>query len=191
MMPHPAQSAVVIGASAGALNALTNVLAPLSAAFPRAVLVVVHIPSHTASLLPELLRAKCPLGVKEADDKEPALASHIYIAPPDYHLQVEADKCISLSNDEPVYFSRPSIDVLFETAAEAYGKNLVGIVLTGANDDGAKGLRAIVDAGGIALVQHPDKAYAAQMPRAAIEACPEAQVLELSAIAHYLQELKP
>ena len=189
MTPQPASAAVVIGASAGALEALSAVLPKLPAGFPRSVLLVVHIPPAAGNLLPELLQAKCKLAVQEASDKEPALPGHLYVAAPDYHLQVEADGYISLSNEEPVYFSRPSIDVLFETAADAYGERLVGVILTGANEDGARGLRAVLDAGGTALVQQPEGAYATLMPRSAIEACPEAQVMELGRIAQYLQEL--
>ncbi len=188
-MSGPANSAIVVGASAGALEALSAILPTLPADYPRAVFVVVHVPPATPSLLPELLRAKCRLRVCEAEDKEPAMPGTIYVAPPDYHLQVEADKCISLSNDLPVMYSRPSIDVLFETAADAYGENLIGVVLTGANDDGAAGLRAVLAAGGTGFVQRPQDAYAQGMPQAAMKACPAAQVLPLADIARHLQEV--
>jgi len=113
----------------------------------------------------------------------------VYFAPPDYHLLVETDKSLSLSSDEPVLFSRPSIDVLFESAADAYGFALIAIILTGANQDGAKGMHAVVEAGGIALVQSPDGAFASAMPEAAIATCPSARVMSLDAIAAYLQEI--
>ena len=150
-------------------------------------MVVVHVPPDKRSVLPELFQAKCRLPVREAEDKEPISGGTIYFAPPDYHLLVEVDKSLSLSSDEPVLFSRPSIDVLFESAADAYGAALIGIVLTGANQDGAKGMRAVVEAGGIALVQSPESAFASAMPEAAIEMCPSARVMSLDAIAAYLQ----
>ncbi len=127
-------------------------------------MLVVHLPADKQSVLPQLLDHKCRLKVSEADDKEPIRAQHVYVAPPDYHLLVETDRRLSLSSEEPVRYSRPSIDVLFETAAEAYGSGLVGVVLTGANDDGARGLEAIVNAGGKAIVQDPK--------HAALQRCP-------------------
>ena len=181
--------AVVIGSSAGALEALSSILPALPAGFTLPVIGVVHLPSDRRSILAELLQRKCLVQVREAEDKEPIEVGTVYLAPPDYHLLVETDKSLSLSSDEPVLFSRPSIDVLFESAADAYGCGLTGIVLTGANQDGAKGLRAVVAAGGAAIVQNPRGAFAAAMPEAAIEMCPSAQILSLDAIAHYLQEI--
>ncbi len=181
--------AVVIGASAGALEALSVILPSLPAEFRLPVMVVVHVPPNRRSMLADLFRAKCQIPVQEADDKEPISPGTIYFAPPDYHLLIEVDKSLSLSSDEPVLFSRPSIDVLFETAADAYGPALIGIVLTGANHDGAHGLTAIVEAGGIGLVQSPVGAFAATMPEAAIAACPSAQVIPLDALAAYLREI--
>lgn len=181
--------AIVIGASAGALEALSVILPALPAQFRLPVMVVVHVPPDRQSLLAELFQAKCQLDVVEAEDKAPIRRGTVYFAPADYHLLVEVDKTISLSSDEPVLFSRPSIDVLFESAADAYGSALIAIVLTGANEDGAKGLRAVVDAGGIALVQNPDGAFASAMPQAAIALSPSARVMSLSAITTYLQEV--
>lgn len=181
--------AIVIGASAGAVEALSAFLPTLPSDYPLPLLVVVHVPPDKNSLLAELFRAKCRVDVREAEDKEPILGSSVYFAPPDYHLLVELDKRLSLSSDEPVSFSRPSIDVLFESAADAYGPGLIGIILTGANSDGARGLRAILDAGGTGLVQDPTFAHAREMPQAAREACPEARTLSLEEIAAYLQEV--
>jgi two-component system chemotaxis response regulator CheB len=189
MMTGPVE-AVVIGASAGALEALSAILPKLPATFTLSVLVVVHIPPDRQSVLAELFRAKCRLPVQEAEDKEPIVAGTIYFAPPDYHLLIETNKCLALSSDEPELFSRPSIDVLFETAADAYGPGLIAIILTGANHDGAKGLRAVIDAGGTALVQVPEGAFAAAMPEAAIGLCPEAHVMSLDQIAAFLQEVR-
>jgi two-component system chemotaxis response regulator CheB len=179
--------AVVIGASAGALEALSVILPGLPDGFCLPIFVVVHVPSDRRSVMADLFRAKCRLPVREAEDKEPISGGTIYFAPPDYHLLVEADRTLSLSRDEPVLFSRPSIDVLFESAADVYGASLIAVVLTGANDDGAGGLRAVVDAGGTGLVQTPLGAFASRMPEAAIQTCPSAQVMSLQAIAQYLE----
>ncbi len=115
----------------------------------------------------ELLQARCRVAVREAEDKEPISGGTVYFAPPDYHRLVENDRHLTLSDDEPVLYSRPSIDVLFESAADAYGPGLVGVVLSGANRDGANGLKAVAEAGGTVIVQNPDSAYAAAMPEAA------------------------
>jgi two-component system, chemotaxis family, protein-glutamate methylesterase/glutaminase len=179
----------VIGASAGAFEALSSLLPGLAADYPFPILIVVHLPPHNNSLFIELFRARCAIQVREAEDKEPIEAGVAYFAPPDYHLLVEDDRRLSLSGDEPVLFSRPSIDVLFESAADAYRGGLIGVVLTGANSDGAQGLKAVVEAGGAAIVQSPDSAYATAMPEAAISACPEARILPLSEIGVYLREL--
>ncbi|NHT75773.1 two-component system chemotaxis response regulator CheB [Rhizobium sp. PP-F2F-G38] len=181
--------AVVIGASAGALEALTIILPALLADFPVPIMLVVHIPGDKRSVLAELFQAKCRIRVMEVEDKEPLVGGTAYFAPPNYHLLVEGNRTLSLSSDEPVMFSRPSIDVLFESAADAFGAALVGIVLTGANHDGARGLRAISDAGGHAVVQDPATAFAAAMPEGAIARCPDARVLPLDAIAAYLQKV--
>ena len=184
-----APEAVVIGASAGALEVLSNLLPGLPADYRLPILIVVHLPPDKTSLLAELLRARCAIRVREAEDKEPIEPGVAYFAPPDYHLLVEQDKRLSLSDDEPVLFSRPSIDVLFESAADAYGGGLIGVVLTGANSDGANGLKAVVEAGGVAVVQSPGSAYAVAMPEAAIATCPEARVLPVNEIAAYLREV--
>jgi two-component system chemotaxis response regulator CheB len=160
----------------------------LPRSFPLPLLIVTHVPPDRDSVLSSLLAAKCQIAVREAEDKEPIVPGVAFIAPPDYHLLVEKDGRLSLSSDEPVQFSRPSIDVLFESAADAYGEVLVGIILTGANDDGARGLRAIADAGGVVLVQRVDLAYASAMPRAALAACPTAREMTLEEIATYLCE---
>ena len=188
MTANPTE-AVVIGASAGALEALSVILPALPAGFRLPLIVVVHVPSDKRSMLAELFQAKCRIPVREAEDKEPINPGTVYFAPSDYHLLVETEKSLSLSSDEPVLFSRPSIDVLFESAADAYGSALIAVILTGANHDGAKGMRAVAEAGGITLVQNPDGAFASAMPEAAIEMCPGARVMSLDAIAAYLQEV--
>lgn len=181
--------AVVIGASAGAVQALQTILPALAAGYELPVLVVVHVPPDRANMLVPLLQAKCEIAVKEAEDKEVLAPGAVYFAPSDYHLLVETKESLALSIDEAVNYSRPSIDVLFQSAADTYGPGLVGVVLTGANHDGAAGLRAIVDAGGLAVVEDPASAYAAAMPLAALEACPSARIMNLDAIAAYLSTL--
>jgi two-component system, chemotaxis family, protein-glutamate methylesterase/glutaminase len=184
----PAQ-AVVIGASAGALEALSIILPALPAGYALPVFVVVHLPPDKRSILADLFQAKCRIPVREAEDKEPIRGGTIYFAAPNYHLLVEMDRCVSLSSDEPVLFSRPSIDVLFESAADAYGPALIAVILTGANEDGAQGLKAVAEAGGVTIVQDPANAFASAMPAAAKMACPDARVLSLEEIAGYLQEV--
>lgn len=180
---------IVIGASVGAIEALSVILPALSAEHRCAVLVVVHVPPDRKSLLADLFVPRCGLVVKEAEDKEMLRPGTIYFAPADYHLLVEPDFSLSLSSDEPVRYSRPSIDVLFETAADAFGDSLTGVVLTGGNSDGAEGLRAIFAAGGRAIVQTPATAEAKAMPLAALEACPAAEILPLPEISAALNAL--
>jgi two-component system chemotaxis response regulator CheB len=187
-MNEMSAEAVVIGASAGALEALSVILPSLPADYRLPVMVVVHVPPDRKSILAELFQAKCGILVREAEDKEPIRGGTVYFAPPDYHLLVETDKSLSLSNDEPVLYSRPSIDVLFESAADAFGPNLIAIILTGANEDGAKGLRAVAEAGGTPIVQRPKGAYATAMPEAALAECPGARILSLEEIAVYLRD---
>jgi two-component system chemotaxis response regulator CheB len=179
-------AAVVIGVSAGAVEALLVILPALPETYPLPVLVVVHVPPDRRSLLPALFAERCQLRVKEAEDKEAALPGVIYFAPADYHLLVEPDFTLSLSNDVPVHYSRPAIDVLFQSAADAYGDALTAVVLTGASRDGADGLQAVAAAGGLALVQDPATAEVAAMPLAALEACPNARILSLPEIAALL-----
>lgn len=181
--------AIVIGASAGAVEALSRLLPSLPASFRLPVIVVVHIPPDRRSVMADLFRAKCAMFVEEAEDKLPISGGTIYFAPPDYHLLVEADRTIALSSDELVLFSRPSIDILFESAADAYGPGLIAVVLTGANRDGASGLEAVITANGVGLVQDPAEAFASAMPEAAIQQCPSARVMSLDAIAQYLKEV--
>jgi two-component system chemotaxis response regulator CheB len=181
--------AVVIGASAGALQALSQILPALPAEFPCPILVVVHIPADRRNMIAPVFQAKCRMIVCEAEDKELALAGTIYFAPPNYHLLIEEEEgTLALSSDDEVFYSRPSIDVLFESAADAFGPALIGVILTGANADGANGLRAIADAGGTALVEDPSGAYAPTMPQEALRACPTALSLPLAEIADYLIE---
>ena len=188
-MTAPAVKAVVIGASAGAVQALLKLLPTLPASYPLPVFVVVHVPADRNNMLVPLLQTKCQVVVKEAEDKEPVVGGVVYFAPSDYHLLVETDGSLALSSDEIVNYSRPSIDVLFESAADAYGATLAGVILTGANHDGAAGLKAVMDAGGVGVVEDPTGAYATAMPLAALEACASARTMTLDAIASHLLSL--
>lgn len=188
-MTGTAIQAVVIGTSAGAVQALSAILPPLPADYPLPVMVVVHVPPDRRNALTELFQTRCAMTVREAEDKEPIAPGVIYFAPPDYHLLVETPELLALSTDEPVLHSRPSIDVLFESAADAFGDALVGVILTGANQDGAEGLRAVGEAGGVAVVEDPAGAAASAMPEAASAAWPGARVMSLEEIGVYLLSL--
>jgi two-component system chemotaxis response regulator CheB len=181
--------AVAIGASAGGVQALSKILPSLPAGYPFPVLIVVHVPPDRDNALVPLFQAKCQVEVKEAEDKEPLLPGVVYFAPSDYHLLVEGDGSLSLSSDEPVNHSRPSIDVLLETCADAFGSGVTGVVLTGANEDGAFGLLTVAQAGGYAVVEDPASAYASTMPAAALATCPSAKSMTLDAITSYLLSL--
>lgn len=189
--------AIVIGASAGGVEALSVLLPALPATLQAAVAIVQHIPRRRPSLLAELFAAKCVLPVHEADDKAPVASGHVTFAPPDYHLLVDRSRVpphravFTLSVDEPVHYSRPSIDVLFESAAAVHRQRLLGIVLTGANADGAAGLACIHALGGTTWVQAPETAVASMMPEAARRACPAARVLTLPEMAAALARLGP
>jgi two-component system chemotaxis response regulator CheB len=189
--PTRALEAVVIGASAGAVDALLQILPALPGDYPLALLIVVHLPPDTKSTLAPLLASRCQIAVKEAEDKEPIRSATAYVAPPAYHLLIEPDFTLSLSNEPPVHFSRPSIDVLFESAADAYGNSLVGVVLSGGNSDGARGLLAVETAGGLAFVQDPGTAAYSEMPRAALDACPSARSLSLPDLVTVLKRELP
>ena len=178
--------ALVIGGSAGAVSSLAQILASLTPDFPWPIAVVVHVPAGKQSGIANLFLPICRLSVKEAEDKEPLLAGTIYIAPPDYHLLVEVERRLSLSVDPPVHHSRPSIDVLFQSAANAYGRSLLAILLTGANQDGAQGVQAICQAGGMAFVQRPQAGEARLMPEAALAAAPAAVPIDLDDIGRLL-----
>jgi two-component system chemotaxis response regulator CheB len=175
--------AIVVGGSAGALDALSVLLPALPADCAVPVALVVHLPPSRPSRLAAVLAMRASVPVKEAEDKEPVAPGRVYVAPPGYHLLVERTRTFALSIDGLLNFSRPAIDVLFESAAEAYGDALAGVVLTGASDDGARGLAAIAEAGGVAVVQAPEGAVARQMPEAAIARAAGARVSSLADIA--------
>lgn len=182
---------VLIGASAGGVSALGEILPHLPADFGLPVVVILHQPAARHSLLADLFSRKCRLPVLEAYDKAPAQAGHVYFSAPDYHLMIERDLSFALSIDEPVNFSRPSIDVLLQSAAASVGEGVLAIILTGNNADGSLGLKAVRQAGGLGWVQRPDSAQAATMPRSAIDVAGADAVLSLDEIATGLAGLAP
>jgi two-component system chemotaxis response regulator CheB len=180
---------VAVGASWGGLLAVETVLGALPADFGAAVVIAQHRQNDGRDgVLEHLLDARCALEVCEAEDKRELAPGTVVVAPADYHLQVEQGS-VSLSVDEPLHFSRPSIDILLGSAADSYGDRVAGVVLTGANADGAVGLARIAARGGAAIVQNPDTAERREMPDTALWATPEARVLELAEIGPALVEL--
>ena len=183
----PALSMIAVGASWGGLKALRAIAHGLPAHFPVPITFVQHRAKDSA-VLSELLQDCTSLIVCEVDDKQPIMPGYIYLAPPDYHLLIDGD-VFSLSVDEPVRFSRPSIDVFFESVANRFGREAAGVILTGANADGAEGLRRIAAQGGLAIVQDPRTAESPIMPRAALKAVPKAHKLSLERMTPYLVSL--
>jgi len=181
--------AVAIGASAGGVQALSVLLPALPAKAAVAVFIVLHLPRDRPSILAEVFSRKCLLDVREAQDKEPVIAGTVYFAPANYHLLLDHGPQLALSVDDLVHHSRPSIDVLFESAAEVYGNRLLGIILTGANEDGAQGLAAVHDAGGLTVVQTPETARSPQMVISALKLRQADYVLPLEEIAAMLSAL--
>ena len=179
---------IVVGTSWGGLSALHQLIAGLPRDFAIPVVAVQHRHRQSGQMLSSLLQDRTSLGVCQVEDKAPIHAGNVYIAPPDYHLLIERGY-FSLSTDEPVHYSRPSIDVTFASAADTYGDRSVGVVLTGANDDGSRGLKRISDRGGLAFIQSPDTAESATMPEAAIRIVPGARVLTIKEIAEVLAAL--
>ncbi len=181
--------AVVVGASAGGLEALEAVLGALEGDFALPVAVVQHVSPSSENYIATHLDGRCAVHVKEADEKEALEPGTVYFAPPNYHLLVEQDGTLSLSVEARVCFSRPSVDVLFETAADAFGPGLVGVILTGGNEDGSLGLAAVARAGGLTIVQAPDTAAAPEMPRAALARTKADHVLSPKDIGSLLNRL--
>ena len=182
---------MAIGVSTGGVNALLKLLGQLPADYPLPILIVQHIGPEAGIGLAKLLGERCFLRVKEADEQDEILPGTVYLAPPNYHLLVEREGFLSLSADPHVSFARPSVDVLFESAAEVFGPGLIGVVLTGANCDGSQGLRTIKQKGGLAIVQDPDDAEARQMPQSALAATEVDYVVTLAGMATLLRKLAP
>jgi two-component system chemotaxis response regulator CheB len=180
---------IAIGGSAGGINALQRILKKIPEGFRLPIAAVIHLPPGGNSLLPEVLGYSSKNPVKEPEDKTSIEAGTIYIAPSGYHLMVEKEKIFSVSLDEPVQFSIPSIDVFFESVSDVYGPKLLGIVLSGANEDGAEGLCRIVKAGGAGIVQSPSSSQSALMPEAALKVVPSALLLSPDEIGDFLARL--
>jgi two-component system, chemotaxis family, protein-glutamate methylesterase/glutaminase len=181
---------IVVGSSWGGMRAVGCLLESLPADFPVPLVVAQHRPAGREELLEHVLARSSQLKVVPATDKEPVLAGHVYVAPADYHLLVEPGH-LALSTDDYVQFARPSIDVLFESAAASYGERVIGVLLTGANEDGAAGLAQIASAGGYTVVQDPATADRPEMPAAAVALGAARRVLELERIGAFLAELQP
>lgn len=189
-MQKPVQyGAVVIGASAGGLNALSTLLSGLPENYTLPIVIVQHRAKEERDLLENVLQQKCVIKIKQADEKEEIKGGFIYVAPANYHLLVERDRTFSLSSNKTVNYSRPSIDILFETAAEVYKDELVGIILTGANDDGANGMKSIFSHNGMTIVQNPDEAQYPVMPKASIRTGAVKRILLLNEIQQFLIQL--
>ncbi len=181
--------AVVVGTSYGGMEAIRNLLVKLPVNFELPIIIVLHIGSNKINSYLSQLNHKVNRKVKEAEEKESIRFKTVYFAPPNYHLQIESDFTFSLSTDPKINFSRPSIDVLFETAAWTYKDNLIGVLLTGSNNDGANGLFTIKEYGGITMVENPDTAIANSMPLAAMDLFKPDYVLGLHEMAEKIVEL--
>ena len=181
--------AIAIGTSAGGINALDYLLPHIPRETRSAVFIVQHMSADSDSYFVKIMNSKCQVKVKEACDTEEIKSGVVYFAPPGYHLLIEEDYTLSLNVDEKVNFSRPSIDVMFETAAEVYRRNLTGILLTGANADGSIGLKIISNLGGTTIVQNPKEATFSDMPEAALHIFKPDMILSLSEIAKFLEKI--
>ncbi len=181
--------AVVIGVSAGGAKALKTILKGLPSDFAFSVIIVVHRHSDSDDYLERSLNSECKIRVKQADEKENIKSGVVYFAPPNYHLLIEDDNTFSMSLERDVNYARPAIDVLFESAAYVYGPELIGIILTGANNDGSQGLKKIKKMGGLTIVQRPETAEVEDMPRAAIAAVEPDHILPLEEIGPFLTNL--
>lgn len=190
-MPLPCKQfqALVVGSSAGGIHALSTVFSSLPQDFPLPILVVQHMHPHSKSQLASILQKKAVINIQEAEEKEKVKPGTVYLAPPNYHLLLELDFSLSLSTDERVNYARPAVDVLFDTAVDAYQDKLIGLILTGANNDGAAGLRRVKQAGGYTLVQDPQTAEASSMPHAACAATEVDKILALEDIGPYILQL--
>ncbi|WP_138994851.1 chemotaxis protein CheB [Larkinella sp. C7] len=181
--------AVVIGGSAGSIEVLLKLLPALSSPLPVALMIVLHRKNSTDSSLADLLSSKTMIPLHEVEDKDPVITGAIYLAPADYHLLIEKDEVFSLDDSEKVNYSRPSLDVTFESAADVYGSSLVGILLSGANADGTAGLNLIKTRGGFLIAQKPETAQAAFMPQHAILNAPIDRVLDVDEMAVFINSL--
>ena len=186
----PRVEAIVVGASAGGVEALLTLLGSLRAGFGLPIIIVLHLPEERRSQLVEVFARRLALPVAEASDKQDIMPGTVYFATPGYHLSVEQDRSLSLSLEDRLHHSRPSIDFLFESAADAYGPALAAVLLTGANHDGARGLAQVKRQGGLTVVQDPDDAQVDTMPRAALKTHQPDYILPIHGIGRLLVELE-
>ncbi|HVX48670.1 MAG TPA: chemotaxis protein CheB [Chitinophagaceae bacterium] len=183
---------IVIGGSAGSLSVVLYILQNLPSNFIIPIVIILHRLKNIPSEIDKIISLKrSDLKVKEPDDKEPVYQGYIYIAPANYHLLVETDATFSLDYSEPVHYSRPSIDVTFESVAQFYGSNATAVLLSGANEDGTAGLFAIIEKGGTALVQSPESSEYPIMPAAAIRKNEGVQIFSPQGIVKYLEKISP
>ena len=180
---------VIIGGSSGGIEALLKMIPELSPGFRIPIVIIMHQSRSSRSSLAEVLQSRTKLIVREPEDKEKILPGHIYVSPPDYHLLIEEDRTFSYSFSELVNYSRPSIDVLFECAADVYRERLVGILITGSNHDGAAGMKRIKDMGGLTIVEDPATADSPTMPQAALKLSKIDLVLPIKETAKKLNSL--
>lgn len=186
MTIHRKYEAIAIGASWGGMEAVNNILAGLPASFSIPIIVILHRLKNVESELPRLIAKKTSLKVKEIDEKEEIKGGYVYIAPANYHVLVEEDRSFSLCVSEPVHYSRPSLDVSFQSAARVFRSALVGIILTGANRDGSEGMLEIQRQGGLTIVQDPKEAEVDTMPKAALKLIQADYILSLEGIKQLL-----
>lgn len=190
MKPDKKYEAIVIGASTGGMMAIMDLLSGLEKGFKLPIIIVLHRQRNIKDHLTEIIQKKCNITIKEADEKESIVPGTAYLAPSNYHLLIEDDKTFSLTYSELVNFSRPSIDVLFESASEVYKDKLIGVILTGANFDGSHGLKMIKKNGGLTIVQNPVTAESDIMPKAAIAKTDPDYIMSLLEIADYLKSIQ-
>jgi two-component system chemotaxis response regulator CheB len=185
----PAAALITIGGSAGSLDVVLKMLPLLEPSLNKAIVIILHRKSTDDNILVELLQFKSAWPVKEAEEGDYILPGHVYVAPADYHLLIEANHTFSLDASEKINYSRPSIDVTFESAAEIYGRTLVAVILSGANGDGSDGMKRVKRKGGTCVAQSPDTATTPYMPRHAIETVPMDHILPDSELGGYINQL--
>lgn len=181
--------AIVMGASAGGMNALQTILRCLEKKFPIPIIIAQHLHPEGDDYMARHLNTICQLRVKESENREMIKPGTVYLAPPNYHLLIEKDKTFSFSTDDRVNYCRPSIDVLFDSAADVYGSKLIGIILTGANNDGALGMKKIKKQGGLTIVQDPSTSEVEIMPSSVIQLTTVDYILPLEEIGPFLVKI--
>jgi two-component system chemotaxis response regulator CheB len=180
---------IVIGTSAGGIDALKRILPTFKETKSFSVAVVIHLPPRGPNLIPELFKDICSFKVKEAESGEAMQGGYIYFSPADYHLSLESSETLSLSSEEPLNFSRPSIDILFDSAAYSFKTKALGLLLTGANNDGTAGLMKIQNKGGICLIQDPNEAEFPTMPATAAKNMTADALMNINQIKSFFEEL--